>query len=78
MKCISIVLASEQRTVNPPSWAPAFRLIFINQDFQETRPFYATDSKLTFGTKEESDSRAEEAAKQWCADNYPDWPITRN
>ena len=75
-KSIQIMLNSEQRKEKPKSWAPAFRLMFKNSGvFQETQPFYALSKQLTFATKTEADRWAENAARQWCADNYPDWTV---
>jgi hypothetical protein len=76
---VKVVLASERRTAQPERWAPAFRLILMEGGvFKETPKFYAPDENLTFPTKEEADQWADSAARQWCAENYPDWPVNSN
>ena len=77
-KYINIVLASECRSEKPERWAPAFRLVlYYGSVYEEPRgKFYAQDEKLTFKTQGEADRWADSAARAWCADHYPDWPIS--
>jgi hypothetical protein len=75
---INIVPPSERRGENPETWAPAFRLIlFYGNVYEEPRgKFYAQDQTLTFATQVDADKWSDSAARAWCADHYPDWPIS--
>ncbi len=38
-------------------------------------PMSAADPDLTFPTKEEAEVASDAAAREWCAMNYPGWPV---
>ncbi len=73
---ISIVHASEKICEQPGCWVPAFRLRFVEgRVMRETEKFSPSDGSLVFHSKEQADRWSDEAAREWCKENYPDWPI---
>ncbi len=78
MEQITIIPASEKRSLAPERWVPAFRLVLYYGDVYEESAgkFYAQDQNLTFATQAEADAWAEKAARAWCAEFYPDWPVS--
>jgi len=77
MRHIEIIACSERRTIDPPHWAPAFRLVLCYGNVYEDRgKVYAQDKNLTFPTQAEADRWADAAAREWCVMNYSDWPIS--
>jgi hypothetical protein len=72
---ITILLASEQRSINPERWTPAFRLVLCYEEiYREPRgPFYPQDKDLIFTTQAEANKFAKNAAREWCAQHYPGW-----
>jgi hypothetical protein len=38
-------------------------------------PLFAADPDLTFRTKEQAEAYSDAAARDWCAKNYPGWPV---
>lgn len=73
---IRIVHASKKICEQPECWAPAFRLRLIeDRVVRETETFYPSDETLVFHSKEQADRWSDGAAREWCKENYPDWPI---
>jgi hypothetical protein len=57
-------------------WAPAFEVTVIQGgEMLTTRTMSAIDSRLTFATKQEAEAASDATAREWCAENYPGWPV---
>ncbi len=75
-RSIRIVHASERTSVHPECWAPAFRQRLLEgRLMRETEKFYPVDESLIFHSKEQAERWSDEAAREWCKENFPDWPI---
>jgi hypothetical protein len=71
-----IRIVHKARRIPNGSWAPAFHLRVVEGNLIRTLgPFSATNSNLTFLTKERAEQWGEATAKEWCARNYPGWPV---
>jgi hypothetical protein len=79
MQAITIIHASERRSLQPEQWAPAFRLLFWDDPLiRESEKFCATDRNLTFSTEKEADDWSDREARRWCAERYPGLPVNSN
>jgi hypothetical protein len=57
-------------------WVPAFELSLVEDgQIRILPPLFAADPDLTFRTKEQAEAYSDAAARDWCAKNYPGWPV---
>jgi hypothetical protein len=58
------------------TWSPAFELTLIEDGQIRILPIMsAADPRLTFVAKDEAEAASDAMAREWCAKNYPGWPV---